>query len=94
MLEDPTPAERAVLGAFPYQENEAMLHTDERAAAAHAAGARRLELSTCSNARQCRRRVALTYDMNMLQTLDAPVHFLVTLNRGADIDPERSHPHA
>ncbi len=30
LLEDPTPAERAVLGAFPYQENEAVLHTDER----------------------------------------------------------------
>ena len=28
MLGDPTPAERAILGAIPYQRNEAVLHTD------------------------------------------------------------------
>jgi predicted NAD/FAD-binding protein len=32
--------------------------------------------------------VALTYNMNILQSLDAPVRFLVTLNR-ADIDPSK-----
>ena len=36
-----------------------------------------------------RDRVALTYDMNVLQSLDAPVRFLVTLNRTADIDPAK-----
>ena len=36
-----------------------------------------------------RDRVALTYDMNVLQSLDAPVKFLVTLNRTADIDPAK-----
>ena len=29
LLQDPTPAEREVLGAFPYQRNETILHTDE-----------------------------------------------------------------
>ena len=32
-------------------------------------------------------RVALTYDMSLLQSLDGPEKFLVTLNRNADIDP-------
>ena len=30
MLADPSPPERELLGAFPYQRNEAVLHTDER----------------------------------------------------------------
>ena len=30
MLADPSPAEREILGAFPYQRNETVLHTDER----------------------------------------------------------------
>ena len=34
-------------------------------------------------------RVALTYDMNVLQSIDAPVKFLVTLNRETDIDAAR-----
>jgi len=35
-------------------------------------------------------RVALTYDMNILQGLDAPVEFCVTLNRPAEIDPGKT----
>ena len=34
-------------------------------------------------------RVALTYDMNILQSLSAEERFLVTLNRTADIDPRK-----
>jgi predicted NAD/FAD-binding protein len=94
LLEDPTPAERAVLGAFPFQENEAVLHTDERllprTLRARAAWNYHLMdglLDTRDNF--MRDRAALTYDMNLLQSLDAPVRFLVTLNRSADIDPAR-----
>jgi predicted NAD/FAD-binding protein len=83
MLEDPTPAEREILTAFPYQENVAMLHTDTRmlprTPLARAAWNYHLL------ARQ-QDRVALTYDMNVLQSLTAPVVFLVTLNRENDID--------
>ena len=85
-LEDPSPAEREILGAFPYQRNDAVLHTDirmlprsprARAAWNYHALARRQD------------RVALTYDMNVLQALTAPEVFMVTLNREADIDPAR-----
>jgi predicted NAD/FAD-binding protein len=86
LLADPSPDEREVLGAIPYQENEAVLHTDarlmplnRRAWAAwnyHALGAGRDQL-------------ALTYNMNILQSLDTPEPLLVTLNRTAAIDPKR-----
>jgi predicted NAD/FAD-binding protein len=31
-------------------------------------------------------RVTVTYNMNILQSLNAPVQFLLTLNRGEDVD--------
>ena len=90
LLQDPSPAEREILSSFPYQENEAVLHTDDsllpRSPLARAAWNYHL-LAARDDA--MRDRVTLTYDMNVLQSLDAPVRFLVTLNRTADIDPAR-----
>jgi uncharacterized protein len=90
LLDDASDAERELLGAFPYQENEATLHTDEnmlpRTPLARAAWNFH-KLAVRDN--RTRDRVALTYDMNVLQSLDAPVKFLVTLNRRADIDPAK-----
>ncbi|MDV7402278.1 hypothetical protein RZS08_63230, partial [Arthrospira platensis SPKY1] len=40
-------------------------------------------------AAQPQTRVAVTYNMNILQNLDAPVTFCVTLNRSEAIDPAR-----
>jgi predicted NAD/FAD-binding protein len=90
ILDDANDAERAILGAFPYQENEAILHTDDsmlprRPLARAAWNFHQLDVRD----NRLRDRVALTYDMNVLQSLDAPVKFLVTLNRGADIDPAK-----
>jgi len=86
MLEDPTDAERGVLGAFPYQANEAVLHTDRRmlprTPLARAAWNYHL-LNPDSG------RVALTYDMNILQSIESEEIFMVTLNREADIDPSK-----
>jgi predicted NAD/FAD-binding protein len=84
LLADPSPAEREVLGAIPYQENEAVLHTDARLLP------RRRRAWAAWNyhvLREPGERVALTYNMNILQGLDAPEPFLVTLNRGDQIDP-------
>jgi uncharacterized protein len=86
LLADPTPAERAVLGAIGYRRNDAVLHTDERLLPR----ARRAWASWNYHVlEEPGARVALTYNMNMLQGLDAPRPFLVTLNRGDAIDPER-----
>ncbi len=84
ILEQPSQVEREVLGAFPYQENEVLLHTDTRMLP------RKLLARAAWNYHLMNRpqeRVALTYDMNVLQNLDAPEKFLVTLNRNQDIDP-------
>jgi predicted NAD/FAD-binding protein len=74
------------LGAIPYQENEAILHTDAsvlpKARLAWAAWNYHI---TCED----RERIALTYDMNILQGLDAPETFCVTLNYAESIDPAR-----
>ena len=84
----PTPQETEILGAFPYQANEVVLHTDDAHVAAHAARARRVELPRARARQRERDRVALTYDMNMLQTLDAPGAGSWSRSTArADIDP-------
>lgn len=86
LLERPTAVERELLGAIPYQENEAILHTDAsvlpRAKLAWAAWNYHIP-------RAARDRVAVTYNMNILQGLDAPETFCVSLNDGERIDPAR-----
>jgi len=86
MLEDPSPAEREILAAFPYADNEAVLHTDEsllpRAPLARAAWNYHLLAEPG-------RGVALTYDMNVLQSLATRRRYLVSLNLGERIDPRR-----
>ncbi len=86
MLAQPTDAERAILGAIPYQANRAVLHTDEsllpRRRAAWAAWNYHIPAERQST-------VSVTYNMNILQNLDAGRQFLVTLNPAGDIDPSR-----
>jgi uncharacterized protein len=85
LLTDATPAEREVLGAIPYQENEAVLHTDTRMLPQ----TRRAWAAWNYHVLPGRDdRVALTYNMNILQGLDAPSPLLVTLNRTDAIDPD------
>jgi len=86
LLTDPTPAEREILGAIDYQENLTELHTDTSLLP------RRRKVWAGWNYHipaDPQSRVALTYDMNILQSLSAPVEFCVTLNRPEDIDPEQ-----
>lgn len=96
MLEDPSAAEREVLGAMRYQENSTVLHTDAsmmpRRRLAWAAWNYHIPATPGG-------RVAVTYNMNILQGLDAPSQFCVTLNRDDAIDPDtiirrigREHP--
>jgi len=87
LLEDPTPAEREVLAALPYQDNEVVLHTDTRLLPrrrrAWASWNYRLD------GRGADERISVTYDMNILQRLEAPHTFCVTLNDGDAIDPAK-----
>jgi len=86
MLDDATPNEREILGSFRFQENIAVLHTDTRLMP------RRRKAWACWNAHVPRHptgKVALTYDMNLLQGLASREEYLVTLNRSEDIDPTK-----
>jgi len=86
MLEAPTAAEREVLAAFPYAANEVLLHTD-----ASVLPRRRLARAAWNYhlLADPQEPVALTYDMNILQSLDAPVRFLVSLNHRKAIDERK-----
>jgi predicted NAD/FAD-binding protein len=86
MLADPSAAEREVLGAIPYQANEAVLHTDAslmpRRRAAWASWNFHL-------AAEAPARTTVTYWMNHLQRLDSQRRYFLTLNRDEAIDPAK-----
>jgi predicted NAD/FAD-binding protein len=84
LLADATAAERALLGAIPYQANEAVLHTDVRMLP------RRPRARASWNyhlPEQPRAGATVTYHLNRLQSLHAQREFCVTLNRADEIDP-------
>jgi predicted NAD/FAD-binding protein len=86
MLADPSPLERQVLGAIRYQPNEAVLHTDASLMP------KRRRAWAAWNAHitdQTDAPVAVTYNMNILQGIQAPKQFLVTLNHDAGIRSDR-----
>jgi uncharacterized protein len=86
MLATPTEVERDVLGAIPYQSNRAVLHTDQRQLPrrrrAWAAWNYRIPAATSDT-------VSVTYNMNILQGLEAKTQLLVTLNPPPDLDAEK-----
>jgi predicted NAD/FAD-binding protein len=84
LLADPSAAEREILGAIPYQRNEAVLHTD-----ASLLPRRRAAWSSWNFhlTPEPARGTTVTYWMNNLQRLRSEHQLLVTLNRGAEIDP-------
>lgn len=86
LLGDATRAERDALGAIPYQANEVVLHTD----AGLLPRSRRAWSSWNYWLRErYQQRAVLTYNMNILQGLDADTTFCVTLNASEAIDPRR-----
>jgi predicted NAD/FAD-binding protein len=86
MLADPSDAEREILGAIPYQRNEAVLHTDTslmpRRRRAWASWNFHLTPEPAPGS-------TVTYWMNNLQRLGADRDYLVTLNRSESIDPAK-----
>ncbi len=86
MLADPTEAEKRILGAMPYQENEAILHTDSSLLPRRRLAWASWNYHLLANGRG---RVAVTYNMNILQSLTASRQFCVTLNRTDAIDPAK-----
>ena len=86
LLANPRKTEKDVLGAMPFQENDAVLHTDvsllpknRRAWAAW--NYHRLESE--------QNEVAITYNMNILQNFSCETQFCVTLNNTRAVDPSK-----
>ncbi|HEX7719116.1 MAG TPA: FAD-dependent oxidoreductase, partial [Woeseiaceae bacterium] len=86
LLADPSKLEQRVLGAMPYQKNEAVLHTDEtvlpKRRRAWAAWNYHIPAEE-------RNGVAVTYNMNLLQGLQSASQYCVTLNYTDRIDPAK-----
>ncbi|MDH3285873.1 MAG: FAD-dependent oxidoreductase, partial [Acidobacteriota bacterium] len=83
MLDDPTPGELDVLGAIRYQSNDVALHTEAsqmpRSKRAWSSWNYRIPTDP-------RRGATVTYYMNALQSLEAPVPILVSLNAAGPLD--------
>ncbi len=83
MLADASGEEREILAAFPYQPNEAVLHTDTSLLPhrRRAWASWNYHLSD-----QTGEPATLTYDLSRLQQLGTPLPVLLTLNRTEAID--------
>ena len=86
LLSDSTALEEEVLRPMTYQENEAILHTDETMLPTRrrvwAAWNYHIPAKT-------QNRIAMTYNLNILQNIPAPVQFCATLNKSQEIDPDK-----
>ncbi|UCE54823.1 MAG: FAD-dependent oxidoreductase [Desulfobacterales bacterium] len=86
LLEDPTDTEKNILSVIPYQENQAVLHCDvsllPSKKAAWASWNYHIPQEDLG-------RVAVTYDMNILQSIGAPKELCVSLNLAKVIDPAK-----
>ena len=84
LLRDPSDREHEILGAIPYQHNQAVLHTDvgmlPRRRRAWASWNYHLQSPPGPQS-------TVTYHMNRLQSLEAERELCVTLNRSDAIDP-------
>ena len=84
LLSDPSADEASILGAMRFQDNDTVLHTDARMLP------RRPAAWAAWNAyvpAEPEAHCTVSYCMNLLQSIDSPEPFVVTLNRSADIDP-------
>lgn len=86
LLDDASVREKAVLGAFTFQDNETVLHTDARLLPPNrrAWAAWNAHVSADAQA-PC----TVSYWMNALQSIDSTEPLIVTLNCTAAIDPAR-----
>ncbi len=86
LLGDASPQEHEILAAIPYSENSVVLHTDisllPKRQKAWASWNYQLSANRTKPA-------SVTYNMNILQGLDAEHTFCVTLNQREDIDPSK-----
>jgi uncharacterized protein len=83
LLDDPSPYERAVLGAIPYSTNHAQLHTDESVLPRHQRARASWNYLITPEAGH----VVVTYDISRLMRINADPRFLVTIGGQDRVDP-------
>lgn len=81
-----TSDERSILSAFPYESNDVVLHTDESILPKRRRAWAAWNYLMPPNQTE---KASLTYCMNILQSLDSPETFCVTLNNTQRINPEK-----
>lgn len=88
LMATPTQAQQEILAAIPYADNDVVLHTD-----VSLLPKRQLAWASWNYLLKQRQDdsapASLTYNMNILQRLEAEETFCVTLNNTADIDPDK-----
>ncbi len=90
LLTNPTEPEREVLGSFNYSPNLIQLHSDESLLpqSSRAQASWNFRTNSCGGTEGA--PVAVTYDMNRLQTIHSPHRYLVSLNSTVEVDPTRT----
>ena len=86
ILSDPSDREIDILSAFPYQPNEAVLHTDLKLMPRSQRAWASWNYHVSQDDNHC---ASVTYDLSRLQQLDSPTPLLLTLNETASIDPSK-----
>ena len=83
LLQDASAREQAILGAMPYQANEVWLHTDVNCLPARRKAWASWNYQLDANEQA---RPLVSYNMNILQALDSPSPFCVSLNPAGKVD--------
>lgn len=90
LIVDPTPEEYEILSAIPYRANKVQLHADTgllpRSVRAWASWNYRIPAAQADDTEEA---AVLTYNMNILQNLAAPVTFCVSVNAGDQVNPAK-----
>jgi predicted NAD/FAD-binding protein len=84
-----TSIEREILAAFPYERNEAVLHTDETQLPKSRRAWACWNYYLPNSASPLTNKATVTYNMNLLQGVEADTTFCVSLNCSERIDPAR-----
>lgn len=86
LLADPSRAEQELLGSFPYQPHDVVLHTDPTLLPKNLKARAGWNCLIPSDKKAC---PVMTQDIRLLQGLEAPEPFLLTFNGTARIAPEK-----
>ena len=86
LLHQPTQAEQEILGAIRYQPNDVLLHTDSSVMPKRRRAWAAWNFHLLDGHQG---QVPVTYNMNILQSLDCEEQFCVTLNNSDAVDPAK-----